>query len=137
MPTCDQCGNDYDKAFQITEAGRTMTFDSSSAPFKPWRRSVPIAACGSWGTGWRKAALSAARSRQARGCNSSARPGLTRPERPGALSGPRPLPRGDVPDGGVALAALRRDRERFAPLRTARPSSGTSGSAGRASAAPF
>jgi hypothetical protein len=28
MPTCDQCGNDYDKAFQVTKAGRTMTFDS-------------------------------------------------------------------------------------------------------------
>jgi hypothetical protein len=28
MPTCDQCGNDYDKAFQVTMAGRTMTFDS-------------------------------------------------------------------------------------------------------------
>ena len=28
MPTCDQCGNDYDRAFQVTMAGRTMTFDS-------------------------------------------------------------------------------------------------------------
>ena len=28
MPKCDVCGNDYDKAFQITQAGRTMTFDS-------------------------------------------------------------------------------------------------------------
>jgi hypothetical protein len=28
MATCDVCGNDYDKAFQITRAGRTMTFDS-------------------------------------------------------------------------------------------------------------
>ena len=28
MPTCEQCGNDYDKAFQVTMAGRTMTFDS-------------------------------------------------------------------------------------------------------------
>jgi hypothetical protein len=28
MPTCDQCGNDYDKAFQVTQAGRTMAFDS-------------------------------------------------------------------------------------------------------------
>jgi hypothetical protein len=25
---CDVCGNDYDKSFQITGAGRTMTFDS-------------------------------------------------------------------------------------------------------------
>ncbi|MBN9064706.1 MAG: hypothetical protein BGP06_01480 [Rhizobiales bacterium 65-9] len=25
---CDVCGNDYDKSFQITQGGRTMTFDS-------------------------------------------------------------------------------------------------------------
>lgn len=28
MATCDQCGNDYDKAFQIRQRGRTWTFDS-------------------------------------------------------------------------------------------------------------
>lgn len=28
MAKCDQCGNDYDKAFQITSAGKTWTFDS-------------------------------------------------------------------------------------------------------------
>jgi hypothetical protein len=28
MPVCDHCGNDYDKAFQITQGGRTQTFDS-------------------------------------------------------------------------------------------------------------
>ena len=28
MARCDQCGNDYDKAFQISMAGRTMTFAS-------------------------------------------------------------------------------------------------------------
>ena len=28
MAKCDVCGNDYDKAFQITSAGRTMNFDS-------------------------------------------------------------------------------------------------------------
>jgi hypothetical protein len=28
MPRCDKCGNDYDKAFQVTMAGRTQTFDS-------------------------------------------------------------------------------------------------------------
>ncbi|NLG60813.1 MAG: hypothetical protein GX539_01100 [Candidatus Cloacimonetes bacterium] len=28
MATCDQCGNDYDKAFQVTMGGRTLTFDS-------------------------------------------------------------------------------------------------------------
>jgi hypothetical protein len=25
---CDVCGNDYDKAFQVTRDGRTMTFDA-------------------------------------------------------------------------------------------------------------
>jgi hypothetical protein len=28
MPTCDGCGNDYDKAFQIVIRGETFTFDS-------------------------------------------------------------------------------------------------------------
>jgi len=28
MAVCDQCGNDYDKAFQVVRDGRTMTFDS-------------------------------------------------------------------------------------------------------------
>ena len=28
MARCDVCGNDYDKAFQVTQQGRTMTFDS-------------------------------------------------------------------------------------------------------------
>jgi hypothetical protein len=28
MPKCDVCGNDYDKTFQVTQAGRTLTFDS-------------------------------------------------------------------------------------------------------------
>jgi hypothetical protein len=28
MSTCDVCGNDYDKTFQVTNAVRTMTFDS-------------------------------------------------------------------------------------------------------------
>jgi len=28
MPRCDNCGNDYDKAFTITRGGTTRTFDS-------------------------------------------------------------------------------------------------------------
>ena len=28
MATCETCGNDYDKAFQVTKAGMTHTFDS-------------------------------------------------------------------------------------------------------------
>lgn len=28
MPICDNCGNDYDKAFQVIRDGKTHTFDS-------------------------------------------------------------------------------------------------------------
>jgi len=28
MATCDTCGNDYDKSFQVTMKGQTHTFDS-------------------------------------------------------------------------------------------------------------
>ena len=28
MAQCEVCGNDYDKAFQVTQAGKTHTFDS-------------------------------------------------------------------------------------------------------------
>lgn len=28
MGRCAQCGNDYDKSFDVTMAGQTMTFDS-------------------------------------------------------------------------------------------------------------
>ncbi len=28
MATCELCGNDYDKSFQVTMAGRSHTFDS-------------------------------------------------------------------------------------------------------------
>jgi Rieske Fe-S protein len=28
MAKCDVCGNDYDKAFQVTKGGQTRTFDS-------------------------------------------------------------------------------------------------------------
>jgi hypothetical protein len=27
MPRCDQCGNDYDKTFEVTMGGETMVFD--------------------------------------------------------------------------------------------------------------
>jgi hypothetical protein len=28
MARCDVCGNDYDKTLQVTQGGRSMTFDS-------------------------------------------------------------------------------------------------------------
>ena len=33
MTTCDVCGNEYDRAFTISMAGRKYTFDSLSVPF--------------------------------------------------------------------------------------------------------
>jgi hypothetical protein len=27
MARCEQCGNDYDKSFEVSMAGRTMIFD--------------------------------------------------------------------------------------------------------------
>ena len=40
MPTCEQCGNDYDKAFQVTMAGRTMTFDSFECAIQAHRADL-------------------------------------------------------------------------------------------------
>jgi hypothetical protein len=31
MAVCDVCGNDYDKAFQVTQSDKTITFDSFEA----------------------------------------------------------------------------------------------------------
>jgi hypothetical protein len=28
MPICDMCGNDYDKSFEVVQAGKSYTFDS-------------------------------------------------------------------------------------------------------------
>jgi hypothetical protein len=32
MAECDVCGNDYDKAFTVTVAGRQHTFEASQSP---------------------------------------------------------------------------------------------------------
>jgi hypothetical protein len=56
MATCDVCGNDYDKAFRITQAGKTMTFDSfecaihAMAPRLP---ALPMSGHRPWCRGWR------------------------------------------------------------------------------------
>jgi hypothetical protein len=34
---CEVCGNDYDKAFQVTSGGKTMTFDSFECAIMLWR----------------------------------------------------------------------------------------------------
>jgi hypothetical protein len=50
MARCAQCGNDYDKTFEITLGGRTMSSTHSNAPFRCRRRSARIAAAASSGT---------------------------------------------------------------------------------------
>jgi hypothetical protein len=35
MSRCDVCGNDYDKAFQITREGRTMSFECAIHTMAP------------------------------------------------------------------------------------------------------
>lgn len=43
MPTCETCGNDYDKAFQVLMNGRRTRTTALSAQFMPWRRRASIA----------------------------------------------------------------------------------------------
>jgi hypothetical protein len=56
MATCDVCGNDYDKAFQVTSAGRTMTFDSFECAIQAMAPVASIAAARSSATESRPAA---------------------------------------------------------------------------------
>jgi hypothetical protein len=44
MGRCETCGNEYDKAFEITLAGQSHVFDSLSVQFTHWRRNVRIVA---------------------------------------------------------------------------------------------
>ena len=36
MPTCETCGNDYDKSFQVTMNERRIPSTVSNAPFTRW-----------------------------------------------------------------------------------------------------
>jgi hypothetical protein len=45
MATCDTCGNEYDKAFQILSGGKTYTFDSFECAIQ---KVAPV--CGHCGT---------------------------------------------------------------------------------------
>ncbi len=42
---CDVCGNDYDKAFQVSGIGRTMTFDSFECAIQALAPSCAHCAC--------------------------------------------------------------------------------------------
>ena len=56
MARCETCGNDYDKAFQVTMNGSSHTFDSFECAIIRWRRPVRIAASTSSGTDWKRTA---------------------------------------------------------------------------------
>ena len=45
MAKCDVCGNDYDKAFEIRRAGRTMTFDSFECAIQAMAPSCTHCGC--------------------------------------------------------------------------------------------
>lgn len=50
MATCETCGNDYDKAFQVVMMANSIRSTASSAQFMPWRQSASIAERASSGT---------------------------------------------------------------------------------------
>lgn len=45
MAQCDVCGNDYDKAFRVTQGDRTMTFDSFERAIQAMAPRCPHCDC--------------------------------------------------------------------------------------------
>jgi hypothetical protein len=45
MAKCDQCGNDYDKSFEITMRGQTHTFDSFECAIQSLAPVCPHCGC--------------------------------------------------------------------------------------------
>jgi Rieske Fe-S protein len=45
MATCDVCGNDYDKAFQVVRDGETRTFDSFECAIHAIAPTCPHCGC--------------------------------------------------------------------------------------------
>ena len=45
MARCEQCGNDYDKSFEVTMAGRTMIFDSFECAIQALAPTCPHCSC--------------------------------------------------------------------------------------------
>jgi len=77
MAQCDQCGNSYDKSFEVSLEGETYTSTASNVPSRSWRPHVRIAGAASSGTAssrmtWSIAAPTAPKS----------------PERPASATGP-------------------------------------------------
>jgi hypothetical protein len=46
MAQCEVCGNNYDKSFQVTQGGRTHTFDSFECAITSSRRRARIVTAG-------------------------------------------------------------------------------------------
>jgi len=45
MARCEQCGNDYDKSFEVTIGGRTMIFDSFECAIQALAPTCPHCGC--------------------------------------------------------------------------------------------
>jgi hypothetical protein len=45
VPKCEMCGNDYDKAFEITMAGQSHTFDSFECAIQSLAPTCSHCAC--------------------------------------------------------------------------------------------
>ena len=45
MARCDQCGNDYDKSFEVNMAGKTHTFDSFECAIQKLVSTCPHCGC--------------------------------------------------------------------------------------------
>jgi hypothetical protein len=54
MARCEQCGNDYDKAFQVLKEGRTWTFDSFECAIQTLAPSCAHCGCRILGHGVEK-----------------------------------------------------------------------------------
>jgi Rieske Fe-S protein len=54
MARCEQCGNDYDKAFQVLKEGRTWTFDSFECAIQALAPSCAHCGCRILGHGVEK-----------------------------------------------------------------------------------
>jgi hypothetical protein len=86
MATCDVCGNDYDKAFQVTSAGRTMTFDSFECAIQAMAPSCAHCGCKIVGHGVEAAGrmFAAPTAPSTRAASATAPPDLKKPlSRPG------------------------------------------------------
>jgi len=57
MARCDQCGNDYDKSFEVNMAGKTHTFDSFECAIQRLAPTCPIVVAGSSGMASSRARL--------------------------------------------------------------------------------